>query len=102
MNLVARGIALQGFLLTPIAMAVQGLLAAPPVDPPIPAPTPRRADYELAGGGPGNNISFADYLKRFAPLPVPTTTPTAAPTTAPTKKKRQRMEEELLFLLQDF
>ena len=92
MTLAARGLALQGFLLSPVAMAVQGLLAITAVDPPAPPPSPKRSKVEYAGGGPGNDISLADYLKRFNPPALKNLLPSK-------NRRRQRMEEEEAQLL---
>lgn len=70
MSLTARGIALQGFLLTPVAMAVQGLLAGEPITPgPGQPPAPMRV---AASARRQTSMSLAEYLamvKRLHGLP---------------------------------
>lgn len=61
MSLLARGLALQGFLLNPIAMAVQGLLAGGEIVVPEPTPEPIRRRASQAGRGA--SISLSDYIK---------------------------------------
>lgn len=56
------GIALQGFLLTPIAMAVQGLLAADAPPPVFPAAQDRLNTG--TGGGPNTQISLREFRHR--------------------------------------
>jgi hypothetical protein len=72
MSLAARGIALQGFLLTPVAMAVQGMLAGdeivtPPPEQPA-APT-RAASSQRRS----TSMSLAEYqamVKRLYGTPA--------------------------------
>jgi hypothetical protein len=94
MTLLARSIALQGFALTPIAMAVQGLLGGDLITPPA---QPRAA---IVGRGPGTTINFGDYIEQIkrgnAMLPSPT--PQPLPRKRRTVKSRQKMEEEILAL----
>lgn len=60
MSLNPRALALQGFLLTPIAMAVQGLLEAN-------QPTPTEIQFRpgVVAQGPGTTIGLSDYLKKI-------------------------------------
>ncbi len=94
----ARGIALQGFLLTPIAMAVQGLLSGDPVLPTDPSPALRAP--VVGSGGPGSHVNLSDYLRQFgrgvpvAPMPVQQ----ILQTTRTRRARRQRREEEVLLL----
>lgn len=95
-----RSAALQGFLLTPIAMAVQGLLGGDmgPL-PPVEQTLFQRPG--VTGSGPGTQISLGDYLKQLrrgaALPPVDTAIKQAA-----ARKKRsaalRRQEEEIQIL----
>ena len=97
--ITALSLALQGFLLTPIAMAVQGLLGGDAVDPPILAPSFRPG--VVSSGGPGATLNLSDYLKKFTLQASP---PARAPSPSPAvmaqraARRRQRMEEEILQL----
>lgn len=90
MTLAARGIALQGFLLSPVAMAVQGLLGGDPADPTPPEAAQVRA--AIVGRGPGTTVNWSEYFRQLAP-PVAPVLPPQRP-----NKKRQRMEEDTLRL----
>lgn len=60
MSFNPRALALQGFLLTPIAMAVQGLLKAAQ-----PAPAEIQFRPGVVAQGPGTTIGLSDYLKKI-------------------------------------
>ena len=63
---------------------------------PIQAPPPAAAFGN--GGGPDAQLSLSDYLKKFGTAHTPPTPPTATMD----RKKRQRMEEEVLHLCKFF
>lgn len=92
----ARAIALQGFLLTPIAMAVQGLLGGESVLPPVQSPALRPP--VIGSGGPGTSINLSDYLKRFT-LGNPPPAAAHAPAQQAARRKQQRRAEEEILLL---
>lgn len=87
--LIARRIALQGFgapfPLSPLALAVQGLLGVEVVDTPV-AERPRAA---IVGRGPGTTINLSAYLqslKKRQSLP-------ALPVHTPAHDKRKRANQ---------
>lgn len=91
--LIARRIALQGFgapfPLSPLALAVQGLIGGELVDTPV-AERPRAA---IVGCGPGTTINLSDYLtqlKRSRTLPKAAVHTSAHPDRKRAKQRRQR------------
>ena len=63
MSTIARLVAIQGIGLTPIAMAVQGLLDGSFVDQ---APTVLQFRPPVVGRGPGTTINLSDFEKLLA------------------------------------
>lgn len=98
MSLTALRVALQGlFNLSPVAIAVQGLLTAEPT-------TPELVQFRPAviGRGPGTTINYSDFVRRSQrPTAVPMhVSPHSNPANRKRAiKRRQRMEEEVLALL---
>ena len=98
MTLSARSIALQGFLLTPVAMAVQGLLAGEPTAPPEqPAPVQR-----VASGGRtrSTSMSLAEYqamVQRLHGAPQ-VVLPPSVQEQATRRKMRQRKQHRIAAL----
>jgi hypothetical protein len=64
MSTIARLVAIQGISLTPIAMAVQGLLDGAFVDA---APAVREFRPPVVGRGPGATLTLSEYKKLFSP-----------------------------------
>ena len=64
MSTIARLVAIQGIGLTPIAMAVQGLLDGSFVDA---APAVREFRAPIVGRGPDTTLSLSEYKKLFSP-----------------------------------
>ncbi len=101
-----RLIATQGFALTPIALAVQGLLEVANAEQPQRPPSIPGGGFGTAiSSGPDALLSMADFLRRFGPSaaaaePEATHNDNGAVRCAKIVK-RQRMEEETLLLWAD-
>jgi NAD(P)H-dependent FMN reductase len=102
MSLTPRLIAIQGIGFSAIELAVQGLLESAAAF----QPRPVIASFVSGGrgGGPDANLSLSNYLKKFG---LATATParsvpaqSSAQHAALARKKRHRMEEELLLLVE--
>ena len=96
--LTALRIALQGlFELSPIALAVQGLLNAEPV-----TNEPAQFRPAVIGRGPGTTINFSDFMRRsqrHTAVPVHVSPHSNPANRKRVIKRRQRMEDEVLALL---
>jgi hypothetical protein len=95
-SLSPLNLALQGlFPFSPIAAAVQALLASslPPAPEPQPQTQPRPA---IVGRGPGTTINYSQY---FAPAPRKLQPTHTAQQRLRTLRRRQRREEEVISLL---
>lgn len=97
----ALGIALQGlcapYPLTAIAIAVQGL-AIPQAQDLLPAEVDVYRP-PIVGRGPGTTINYSDFYKPSCTRPRQLAAMAAKRAAT---KRRQRMEDEVLSLLQDF
>ncbi len=95
MSLSSRLIALQGFQLTPLALALQGIFDAGITAPE--QPIVRRKG--VVGRGPGTTINLSQYLEMIKRTSV--IAPTPAPLAIPPKKRKslaRAREEEILLL----
>ncbi len=96
MSLSPLSLALQGlFPFSPIAAAVQALLASglPPAPEPLPQDAPRPA---IVGRGPGTTINYSQY---FAPAPRRPKATHTAQQRQRAVRRRQRREDEALALV---
>ena len=92
-------IALQGFLLTPVAMAVQGLLGGEPIGPQPEQPAaPQRVPSSARRSTSMSKAEFAAMVKRLYGAPQALVLPPSAQEQATRRKMRQRKQHRIAAL----